>query len=475
MTNTHSTLCTLSTQRTLPMLPTLPKLPKPLAHANGIAFASALDAALRLCTVAAALALPMASQALDFGPFSLTGFAKAELTRVSDYCPKEDCQIDQFASKEFPWADELVQGKAYGAGTTNVTLFQPYLAAKFDLPRGFKLSGLLSQRWRDGKEDFKGFLYDASVAVGHEDYGSLRAGAMQTRAWSMADYPFGTNIGLADAWGSSGAGYGLLTRAVRYTSRPLDVAEGDLVLEATYDMGKAGWQKNKPSFWEVWAHYGRGDLGVDFMYQNARNGTPSSFGHGPFTSLFYDRRFDASLGSSGQSIAMVMATYQVDSKIEISGGMRGNRWSGAYAKFLESRTVNPGGFDIWNNPFNVDWSKDLGGGVYKGYPATSLDVVLGARYKMGKWTASTGMVHLGAAATANPTDRGQSNSATINTLGLNYDYGQGIQLYGFAGMVNYARKGLAPISMPSNSAFSNVDSRLTTRGNWFGAGAVYTF
>lgn len=447
----------------------------PAARSNDPARCGVLRGTLRLGSAVAALVLPMASQALDFGPFSLTGFAKAEVTRVSDYCPKERCQVDQFASKEFPWADELVQGKAYGAGTTTVTLLQPYLAAKFDLPRGFKLSGLLSQRWRDGKEDFKGFLYDASVAIGHEDYGSLRVGAMQTRAWSMADYPFGTNIGLADAWGSSGAGYGLLTRAIRYTSRPLDVAEGDLVLEATYDMGKGGWQKNKPRFWEVWAHYGRGDLGVDFMYQNSRNGTPSAFGHGPFTSLFYDRRFDQSLGSSGQSIAMVMATYQVDSKIEISAGMRGNRWSGAYAKFLQSRNVNPGGFDIWNNPFNVDWSKDLGGGVYKGYPATSLDVVLGARYKMGKWTASTGMVHLGAAATANPTDRGQSNSATINTLGLNYDYGQGFQFYGLAGMVNYARKGLSPTSMPSNSAFTNIDSRLTSRGTWFGAGAVYVF
>ena len=157
----------------------------PTARRNDPARCGVLRRTLRLGTVAAALLLPMASQALDFGPFSLTGFAKAEITRVSDYCPKERCQVDQFASKEFPWADELVQGKAYGAGTTTVTLLQPFLAAKFDLPRGFKLSGLLSQRWRDGKEDFKGFLYDASIAVGHEDYGSLRVGAMQTRAWSM--------------------------------------------------------------------------------------------------------------------------------------------------------------------------------------------------------------------------------------------------------------------------------------------------
>jgi hypothetical protein len=429
----------------------------------------------RVALATGGMLLSTASPAIDFGPFSLTGFGKAEVTRVSSYCPPKDCQVDQFSTKQFQWADELVQGKSYDAGTTHVTLFQPYLSAKFDLPRGFKVSGLLSQRWRDGKEDFKGFLYDASIALDHEDYGSLRLGAMPTRAWSMSDYPFGTNIGLADAWGSSGAGYGLLTRALRYTTRPLDVLQGDLVIEGTYDIGKQGWHKNKPRFFELWVHYGKGDLGLDFMFQDSHNGTPNAFGHGPFTSLFYDKRFDADLGGSGQSIAMLMATYQVDSKLELSGGMRGNRWSGAYAKLLSSRFVNAEGYDIWNLPFNVDWSKDLGGGVYQGYPATSVDIVLGARYKFGKWTASTGMAYLGPAATANPSERGQTNSAAINTLGLNYDYGKGLGLYGSLGMVNYARKGLSPLTMPDNSAFTNTDSRIKSRGNWLTAGVVYTF
>ena len=104
-----------------------------------------------------------------------------------------------------------------------------------------------------------------------------------------------------------------------------------------------------------------------------------------------------------------------------------------------------------------------------------MDLMLGLRYRMGAWTGSTGMVHLGKASTDNPSERGQSNTLTINTLGLNYDFGNGLQAYGLAGMVHYGRKGLAPLSMPSHSAFTNVDSRVATRGNWFGAGAVYTF
>jgi predicted porin len=426
--------------------------------------------------LAAGMALGGPALAIDFGPFSLTGFAKVEVTQTSPYCKDNSCQFEPLAGKEFIWADELVQGKSYGSGTQTLTLFQPYLAYKQDLPRGFKVSALLSQRWRDGKEDFKGFLYDKSIALSHEDYGRLSYGAMLTRAWSMADYPFGSNIGLSDPWASSGAGYGLLTRALRYTSRPFDVAEGDLVLEATYDPGESGWSKNKPRFVELWAQYTRGDLQINAMFQDSKNGTPSAFSHGPFTGPFYNPIVDPLIGGNSQGIAMLMATYQVDSKLELSAGLRGNRWSGAYAKFLYSASNNPlGNFDLWNNPFNVDWSQDLGGGIYKGYPATSLDLVLGARYKFGKWAASTGMLHLGAAATGNPSDRGQSNSATINTLGLSYDYGRGLQVYGTAGMVNYARRGLAPTSMPANFAFSGIDSRIKTRGTWFGAGAVYTF
>jgi len=426
--------------------------------------------------LATTLALSGTASAIDFGPFSLTGFAKVDVTRISSKCPPERCQVDKFAGREFIWADELVQGQPAGAGTTHVTLAQPYLGVKFNLPRGFKVSGLLSQRWRDGDVDFKGFWYDKSVTLSHEDYGLLTVGAMQTRAWSMADYPFGSDIGVGDPWASSGAGYGLLSRAVRYTSRIFDVAEGDLVAELTYDMGKSGWSKNKPRFWELWLQYRRGDLGVDVMLQDGKNGGPVAFGHAPFSSLFYDAQFDKDLGSSSQGIAMVMARYKVDAKLELSGGLRGNRWSGAYAKFLQSKTVNPGGFDIWNNPFNVDWSQDLGGGVYKGHSATSLDLVLGARYKLSdKWSVYSGMVHLGAAATDNPTDRGQSNSATFNTLGVSYDYGQGLRLNGVVGMVNYGKRGLAPLSMPSHQAFSGIDSRIKKRGNWFGGGATFTF
>jgi hypothetical protein len=431
----------------------------------------------RACAMAAAaLGLAGTAHAIDFGPFSLTGFAKVDVTRISSQCEPKKCQVEQFAGKEFIWSDELVQGVGYGAGNTDVTLFQPYLGVKFDLPRGFKLSGLLSQRWRDGKEDLKGFWYEKNVAISHEDYGRLGIGAMTTRAWSIADFPFGTDIGVGDPWSASGAGYGLLTRAIRYTSRQLDVAEGDLVVELTYDAGVSGWKRNKPQFFELWLQYRRGDLGLDVMFQDGKNGGPSSFGKAPFTSLFRDPQFDEDLGGSSQGIAMLMATYRWNTKLDLYGGLRANRWSGAYAKFLQSARDNPEGFDVWNNPFNVDWSTDLGGGVYRGYSARSVDLVLGGRYRISdKLSAYAGMVRLDTASTDNPSERGQSNWAILNTIGVSYDYGRGLRLSGSVGMVNYGRKGLAPTSMPSHQAFTGIDSRIKKRGNWIGVGATFTF
>lgn len=419
-------------------------------------------------------ALLGSAQALDFGPFTLTGFAKTEWVRGTDQCP--DCAVFPEENKQRQWADALRYGSAYGTRNNTVTLIQPYLGAKFDLGEGFKLSGLLSQRWRDGKEDIPGFLYERHAAVSHEDYGRLAVGAMTSRAWSVADYPYGTQLGVADAWGSAGAGYGLLGHAVRYTSRPFDVLDGDLVLEATYDSGAPGWKKNKPQFVEIYAQYRHGDLLVDAMVQDARNGTPSAWSHGPFTGLTPFPEDDRKLGGSGQSVAMAMARYQYNSEIEFLGGIRANRWSGAYAAITRAE---PGQPDRWNEMFNVDWGCAVDVPVRcaianPGYAARSMDYMGGLRYRTGAWTAHAGMVYFGQASTKNPSERGQSNSALINTLGLNYDWGKGFQVYGLAGMVKYRQLGLSPMSMPSNSAFTNVDSRVSTSGNWIGAGAVYT-
>jgi predicted porin len=440
-------------------------LPKTIMSGH---FSSVRAHLLKFLLPVGGLLLSAPCNAIDFGPFSLTGFAKAEALIGNNQCT--NCQRFPDENKQRFWADELVPGRPYETKTATLTLFQPYLGVKFDLGKGFKLSGLLSQRWRDGKEDIPGFMYEKNIALSHEDYGSLRVGAMTTRTWAIADYPYGTNVNLADAWGSSGAGYGLLTNGLRYTSRPLEVLQGDLVLEATMAQGNTDFRINKPRFLELFAQYHRGPLVIDAMLQDTRNGNPQAWSHGPFTGLTPFPADDAKLGGSGQGIAMIMARYQYNNQIELQGGIRRNRWSGAYAAITNATPPAQ-----WNNMFNVDWNGTLNGVANPGYAATSIDVMLGLRYRMGKWVASTGLVHLGQANTNNPSERGQSNSATINTIGILYEYTESIRFYATAGMIHYGRLGLSPLSMPTNSAFTNVDSRVTQNGNWGGLGVVYVF
>jgi hypothetical protein len=434
----------------------------------------------------AALSLSGVSQAIDFGPndmFSLTGFGQVTLGRHSDRCI--ECQwVPTTEGKDKVWADTLLPGQTYRAVSTLNYQVQPYLGAKYDLGQGYKISALLSQRWRDGvvngqhitddrlgsRVDVPNFWYEKNLALSHEDYGSLRIGHMTTRAWNVADYPYGTNLGLAEPWASSGAGYGMLTKAIRYTSRLLDVANGDLVLEATYDKGNTEFTVHKPSFIELYAQFHRGDLVLDAMYQNAHNGGPGAWGHNPFMGLtpFPQDDTNPNLKDASQGIAMVMARYQVDNQLEVSGGLRRNWWSGANA------VQNPSTL-YWNNMFNVDWGGTLNGVANPGYPASSYDVMLGARYRIGNWVPSVGVVHLGTARTDNPSDRGQGNSALLGVLGLQYDYGNGLKVNLQVGEVRYARLGLSPMSMPGNASFSDVDSRITQSGNWVTVDMVYGF
>jgi hypothetical protein len=412
-----------------------------------------------------------AAFAFEFGPFTLRGFAKYEYSQRSNQC--ESCQKIPNEDRHRVWADDLGEGVPYGTTRGSSNLFQPYLGTKdFNLGGGFKTSALISQRWRDSKIDIPGIWYEKNVKLEHEDYGMLQYGAFPTRSWGIADFPYGTRIGLADAWGASGSGYGLLTKAIRYGTRYFDVNGGDLRFEYTFDGGDTGFNLYRPQFHEVYVQYVKGDLVVDMMAQDTRNGLPTAWTHGPFRGIVNNPSDEQALVNAGvpgnkQKLFLLMSRYQLNAKTELSGGIRQNYWSGAKAV---ATGKDAAGNDIWNNMFNYDWSAG------KAYSATSVDFMLGARYKFdAKWTLSTGLVYLGEANTLNPKERGQSNDMMLNTLGLGYEIEPGLVAYGFAGMVNYKNQGLAPLSMPSHAAFSGVDSRVAKSGNWAGVGVVYTF
>lgn len=445
----------------------------------GLGRAGALGARRSALALAATLAT-VPAWAIEFGPFSLTGFGKVEVTRTTNAC--EDCQRELGEARHRRWADDIAFGKSFGTRESTVTLFQPYLGFKQDVGRGWQAFGLLSQRWRDGKVDLDGWLYERNVGVAHEDWGRLTVGAMTTRGWSVPDYPYsfkaissdfwGGASGGTTAWSDAGAGYGLLSRAVRYMSRPVEVMGGDVLLEATYDIGKRGWKRNKPEFIELYAKYIGRELLIDAIVQSSKNGEPVAWGKAPFGGLTPFAADDPLLGSSSQGMAMLMVRHVIDGRIELSGGVRFNRWSGAYAV-----QTTPGALGRWNSMFNVDWGGfDANGVPNPGYSARSTDVMLGTRYRINdKFTAGASVTHLGKARTDNPSERGQSNTLTVGTASVGYNVNNNIQLSVSASVYQFGRKGQAPLSIPSHSSFTNIDSRVADRGNSIGVSANITF
>ena len=429
---------------------------------------------IRAISLALLIGFTTSAAAYEYGPFTLRGFAKLEGSQASNQCP--DCSEFPDEDRQRSWADELADDAEYETTTGTLSLFQPYLGTQqFHLGQGFRASGLLSQRWRDGKQDIDGVWYEMNAMLRHEYYGFLQVGAFPTRGWSVADYPHGSLVGVADAWGSSGSGYGLLTRAIRYAFPLFDVAGGDLYAEYSYDIGAPGYTVHKPQFHEIYLQYVRGQMVVDFIYQYALNGLPSSWTHGPFRGLTAEAKHEDTEGleENEQSIALLMFRDYLTSTLELFLGVRHNRWSGNSAVIVG--TADNGDF-LWNNMFNVDWDGELNGVSNPGYPASSTDGMFGLRYTHDhQWSFSTGTVYLGVADTDNPEERGQSNAMWLTTVGAGYKLRHDWNVYGFGGYVNFKEKGLAPLSMPAHSSFTGVDSRVKTHGNWAGAGIEYVF
>lgn len=462
-------------------MPHMHALTHPLPRSGLLPRRLARPRAAGLGTLALVAALASApAGAIDFGPFSLTGFAKFEHTRTTNVC--DDCQREAGEARHRVWADPIAFGKPYGTRTAEVTLFQPYLGFKQRVAGGFEIFGLLSQRWRDGKVDLDGWLYERNVGVAHEDYGRLTIGSMTTRGWSVADFPYsfkaigsdfwGGGVGGSTAWSDAGAGYGLLSRAVRFMYRPVEFMNGDVLLEATYDMGKSGWKRNKPEFFELYAKYIGRDLLVDVVLQSAKNGEPVAWSKAPFGGLTPFPEDDPLLGGSSQGMALLMVRHLLRPDLEIGAGIRFNRWSGAYAV-----QTTPGPLGRWNSMFNVDWNGfDANGVPNPGYSARSTDATVSLRYRVNdKTTVGGSLVHLGKARTANPSERGQSNTLTVASTSVGYQLHPMVQVYATFNLYQFGRKGQAPLSIPAHDAFTQIDSRVADRGNSIGIGANISF
>jgi hypothetical protein len=87
------------------------------------------------------------------------------------------------------------------------------------------------------------------------DLGTLRYGTQLSRSWSRSD-SFTFPIGLSSQWADSGAGFGILPEALRYSSPLFEDGSGKLSFELTLAQNKLNTELvlTKASFLKIQNH-----------------------------------------------------------------------------------------------------------------------------------------------------------------------------------------------------------------------------
>ncbi len=180
--------------------------------------------------------------------------------------------------------------------------------------------------------------------------------------------------------------------------------------------------------------------------------------NGPSTSPGYEK--------PSQHVLVLQGKYWMNPTWSFTYGIKQDWWSGQQQQ-CDFGPVSPVASDcFWDQP-GFNYASD-----FKMHDATEYDVFLGAAYNWQLWTFTLGGVHMNKAYTRTPTEWGQSNTATFLNLGVYRTVpeipmfkGVIVEVYSGLGRVMFGRKGPAPLGMPSNTAFGDVDPRVSRSSN----------
>ncbi len=443
--------------------------------------------------------MSVAAQAAQFGPLSLSGFFKYEEgvannvgTTYNNHSMPTQCYGD---SREI--LPNKGQGKdcwptGVGTVTTPSPMLQVTAAVRHEFDNAVKIEGVVTRRIRNGSEDVVGQnWYEKYVGISYPSLGSLKLGTQMARAWSRQD-GFSYPIGLSTAWSETGAGFGFFPDALRYTSRMLYLPFGKLTLEATYATGHANNiaydpvsngpnQSTVPRMLELFAQFSNHNNLIEFTYENSHGAGQSSWGKNAFvgaTNLpaLIVNGTDYYSSTPRQSVAILEGDHWFNPLWMLTWGVRHSYWSGSaiqcgYDPVHGYCTYPSGGFNYTQMTYK-------GQTYWPGYSASENDFLLGLSHYHGLWTYTAGMVYLGRARTDNPSNWGQDNWAVITNLGIYRkvpEIYRTLSVYGGLGYVHFGHLGPAPMSMPSNSQFSGINSMVSRSGETFTLGALLTF
>lgn len=419
--------------------------------------------------------------------FKLGGFVEQQYTTANNQAyTTTNCYGDSKGVLGYPGCGASTSYAAQQNSSLN--LFQLTGGYEHEFDSGLKVDTVLTARLRNGDNDIIGQpWYEKNVGVYYPGYGTLRAGTQLARAWSRQD-SFSYPLGLSSAWSETGAGFSVLPQSVRYTTDTMEVFDGKLTLELTYATNNPfnsyysslPAQSPTPTLWEYFAQYSDESNLVELILETSSGAAQSSWGKNPLVGAanlpVITTPSNVYGNTPNQSVFVLEGNHYFNPQWMLTWGVRRSYWSGAALICDYAAQFNG---CVYQGGFNISTATTAGNQTYNpGWAATENDAMLGLSYYNGLWTYTAGAVYLGAANTQNPIDNGQSNSALLMNFGTYRkmpELMRNLSLYGGLGLDYFAHLGPAPLSMPSNTAITGADSRMSTQTYSVTVGALLRF
>ena len=351
------------------------------------------------------------------------------------------------------------------------------LSHEFD--SAWKIDGKITTRDRDGAADIYGnTVVEKNIAASHPVYGELRFGTQMSRSWSRSD-SFTYPLGMSSAWSETGAGYGVLKEATRYTAAPIEILGSKLVLEGTFATNNINFAHNaytvlyneqppRPKLGELFAQFANDVDLIELIWQDSRGGSQSSFAKGAFIGDPGNADNLPGYSAPHQNVTILQGDHYFSPAWKLTLGAKRSYWSG---EMRQCDYVTGIGCYFSTEGFNNDVSNTA-------HRAIEYDFMGGLSYFSGPWTYTAGFVRYSMAYTKTPTEWGQSNTADYFHLGLYRqvpEVSQHLQVYGGLGYVHFGALGPAPDSMPNELANFGTDPRNQTSSLSATVGVLFKF
>ena len=439
------------------------------------------------------------------GFFKIEGSAAASAPKV--VAPNDSTYTYNARNAYNPNNREALPNASAGPRTSTLTMQQIGIGISKETDSAITYEAKFTHRWRKaaGDEFFGWFsspdvnykttspfgnadLFEKLIGIGRPDIGTLRYGTQLSRSWSRSD-SFTFPIGLSSQWADSGAGFGILPEALRYSSPLFEDGTGKLSFEFTLAQNKLNTElvdqslispSSKPShpqLGEFFLQFSNAKNLIELTAQTSTGARQGSFGKAALVGWIGDPDsltpgIPRSAGKPSQSVVMLQGNHWPNTTNMLTWGLRRSQWSGSAASCNYNSAAGVCYFGI-----DPGFNTGLRTQNYQGYRASTLDLMGAWSHYRGLYTYTLGGVYFGKANSDNPIEWGQSNSAWGMNAGI---YRKLPEIYKGLGAsiglssANFQRLGPAPLSMPGNS-FLGPNSLYNKTGQAITIGATLVF